>query len=75
MKMYYVSPCKWEVLPSTEGSYYIHEFRNTKAHLLQVYLGARVDIEIVIELHACSIERYCYNSFLALSWYISIIAN
>jgi len=33
---------------------YIHfvlKFRNTKSHLLQVYLGAWVKIEIVIENH------------------------
>jgi len=30
---------------------YILEFRNTKSHLLQVYLGAWVKIEIVIENH------------------------
>jgi len=32
---------------------YILEFRNTKSYLLQVYLGTRVKIVIVIENHVC----------------------
>jgi len=32
---------------------YILEFRNTKAHLLKVYLGPWVKIEIVMEKHVC----------------------
>ena len=32
---------------------YILEFRNTKSHILQVYLGAWVKLEIVIENHVC----------------------
>jgi len=32
---------------------YILEFRNMNSHLLQVYLGAWVKIEIVIENHVC----------------------
>ena len=33
--------------------YYILEFRNTKSHLVHVYLGAWVKIGIVIENHVC----------------------
>ena len=32
---------------------YIIELRNTKSHILQVYLGAWVKLEIVIENHVC----------------------
>ena len=32
---------------------YILKFRNTKSHILQVYLGAWVKLEIVIENHVC----------------------
>jgi len=32
---------------------YIPKFRNTQSHLLQVYLGAWVKVEIVIENHVC----------------------
>jgi len=32
---------------------YIFEFRNTKPHLLQVYLGTWGRIEIVMESHVC----------------------
>ena len=32
---------------------YILKFRNMQSHLLQVYLGLCVKIEIVIEYHVC----------------------
>ena len=48
---------------------YILGFRNTKSHLLQVYLGAWVKIEIVIEHHVHYTVGHCYNSFQALFKY------
>jgi len=54
MKVYYVTQVyKQGINIKTMCSNYILEFRNTKSHLLQVYLGAWVKIEIVIENHVC----------------------
>jgi len=44
---------------------YIHEFKNTKSYLLQVYLDEWVKIEIVIENQTCQIVGHCYHSFLS----------
>ena len=38
---------------NTICSHYILEFRNKQSHLVQVYLGASVKIEMVIENHVC----------------------
>ena len=46
---------------------YIRVSRNTTSYVLQVYLGAWVKIEIVIEIHVWSIIADCYYSVQALS--------
>jgi len=51
-------------------SNYILEFRNTNSHVLQVYLGVWVRIEIGIEKHVCYIDSHCYYSFQTLFKYI-----
>ena len=54
MKVYYVTNVlKQGIDIKTMCPDYIFEFRNTNSYLLQVYLGAWVKIEIVIEHHAC----------------------
>jgi len=54
MKVYYVTQVlKQGINIKTMWLNYILEFRNTQSHLLQVYLGAWVKIEIVIEKHVC----------------------
>ena len=54
MKVYYVTHVlKQGIDIKTMCPDYIFEFRNTNSYLLQVYLGAWVKIEIVIEHHAC----------------------
>ena len=53
MKVYYVRQVlKQGINIKAMCPYYILEFRNTKLHLLQVYLGAWVKI-VVIENHVC----------------------
>jgi len=39
------------------------ELRNTKSHLLQVYLGAWAKIETVIEAHVCSLVSVIIVSY------------
>ena len=46
---------------------YILESRNKTSNVVQVYLGAWVKIEIVIEIHVWSIIADCYYSVQALS--------
>ena len=46
---------------------YTLEIRNTQSHVLQVYHGAWVKVETVIENHVCYIASHCYYSFQALS--------
>jgi len=54
MKVYYVTQVlKQDNKIKTICSYYILEFRNTKSHVLQVYIGAWAKIETVIENHNC----------------------
>jgi len=50
MKVYYyvTQELKQEINIKTMCPYYKLEFKNMKLHLLQVYLGAWVKIEIVI---------------------------
>jgi len=50
--------------------YYILELRNTKLHLLHVYLGVQPKIETVTENEVCKIVGHCYCSLQALSQYI-----
>ena len=65
-KVYYVTQVsKQGINIKTMCPNYIHEFKNTKSHLLQVYLDEWVKIEIVIENHACQIVGHCYYSFLS----------
>ena len=53
MKVYYVTQVlKQSINTKMMCPNYI-EFRNIKFHLLQVYLGAWVKIQIVIENHVC----------------------
>ena len=52
MNVYYVTQVlKPDINIKTMCPNYILEFRNTKSHLLHVYLGECVNIEIVIENH------------------------
>jgi len=54
MKVYDVTQVlKQGIQNNTTCPDYKLEFRKMKSHLLQVYLGAWVKIEIVIENHVC----------------------
>ena len=68
MKVYHVTQViKQSINIKMMCPYHILKFRNTNAHLLQVYLGAIAKIENDIENHVCSIIGQCYYSFQALS--------
>jgi len=74
MKVYYVTQVlKQGINIKTNCPNYILELRNTKPHLLQVYLGGWAKIETVIENHVCLIVVHCYYSFQALSKYICLM--
>jgi len=54
MKVYYVTQVLQQGINiKTNCNKYILEFGNMKSHLLKVYLGAWVKIEIVFEYHVC----------------------
>ena len=68
MKIYYVAQVLKQVSNiRTVCPNYILEFRNTNSHLLQVYMGAWVKIEIVNENYVCYIIGHCYYSVQVLS--------
>jgi len=58
---------KQDINIKTTSPNYILELRNTNSHLLQVYLGACVKIEIVIKNHVCLIVSHCFYSVQTLS--------
>ena len=68
MNVYYVTHVLMQGINiKTTCPNYMLKFRNTTSHLLQVYLGAWVKIEIVIKNHVCLIVGHCYNNFKKLS--------